>query len=243
MENWYDNSKTQITVLHLHETSMMWIEYCSSSEPKSVLVSSDLFKYLDVLGTFFFFFFLSLFVISICAVRRSSWPLLSSGWGDGCGRSWSQDESRRLVLLPRPEPTMGPRSSSWKLLELLLCTTSRTLWWTGRAMTLWSPRGLVVHYIFPLYFISLFFQPCLKWPEKWPFTPESPKTRIKPEHCSTQHVFWVYHKRSGCLFTLYTSSFCLGGSSFFRNVLCDCNIDKKRKRKKKNSQHLSPLPN
>lgn len=72
------------------------------------------------------------------------------------------------------------------------------------------------------------------------FTPESPKTRIKPEHCSAQHLFWVYHKRNGCLFTLYTSSFCLVGSSFFRNVLCDCNIDKKRN---KNSQHLSPLPN
>lgn len=112
MENWYDNSKTQITVLHLHETSMMWIEYCSSSEPKSVLVSSDLFKYLDVLGTFFFFFFEPVCDVNLCRaaffmtsfefwMRWWLWAKLVPGWKQASGvapEAWANDGSSELKL-------------------------------------------------------------------------------------------------------------------------------------------------
>lgn len=53
--------------------------------------------------------------------------------------------------------------------------------------------------------------------------------------------FWVYHKRKGCLFKLFTSSFGSVGFSFSEMSRVIATLTKKETNKK-NSQRLLPLP-
>lgn len=136
------------------EASMMWIEYYSSSEPNSVLVTSDFLEYFDVLGNFFWMhFFFFFWACSNCAVRQSLvldevavlgevGPRMKAGvW------CYPRGLSERQVL------------GNSELLELLLCSVGCTLRWTCRAMTLESQRtwSTVLSAIFSFYNSYHFF--------------------------------------------------------------------------------------
>lgn len=135
-------------------------------------------------GCVFFCFFclVSLFALSNCAVQRSSWPISSPGWGDGCGGSWSQDIKQASGVTP--ESWAITRNSEPKLETFGAASVQRQLhtvvdlqnYDTMESQRTWST---VLDTIFS------FYKPCpyysfshaLNDRRSGHFTPESPKKR------------------------------------------------------------------
>lgn len=150
-----------------------------------------------------------------------------------------------------PEWKSGPWNSWWELkdepwkqtVELLFaeliaqCDGHAEIWHYGVTEDL---KHHVVHYIFLLYTMTLFFQSCLKRPEEWPVHSQK-SYQIRTEHYGAQNILCVYHvfKKISIVYTVHLTFL----FSFFLHLFSEMSCVIAMTTILSLGQHLLPLRN